>query len=106
MSHSTFQAAIPSSLQALLGLDMMSEVERNDYLRSVELLIIEAALLRYLPSIASEEQSVFTSWLQAHQGKPSLWSEVLQTFPDFALILQEEINRFLRLDPTQVRMVQ
>lgn len=103
MSYSHFQAAIPTSLQTLLGFDMMTETERSEYLTSVESLIIEAAVLRYLPMKTADDQSVFMSWLQGHSTTPTFWSDVATAFPDFATLLQEEINRFLRLDPAQIR---
>jgi len=103
MSSQNLQHYIPPELASKIGLSEMTEVERSHYLFEMQTLIMEAALLQYMNKESEDEQSIFMSWLQAHQNDEELWPKLHQTFPVFKEILETEINRFLNHDPALIR---
>jgi len=100
MTTSSLQHYIAPELQALLGLDMMTDEERHAYIQSIETLILEAALLRYAGMVTEDELSVLESWLLAHTNQTNVMMGLEKTFPDFFTVIKTEIERFLRLDPS------
>ncbi len=81
-------------LSAAFDLDSASEEYRQEFLQNISELIIEGALLRYFGSIDEESQSVFESWIMMYKHKSDFLDYMRRTYPDFIVILEEEILKF------------
>lgn len=83
-------------LTSALDLDSASHEFRQEFMQNISELIIEGSLLRYFGSIDEESQSVFESWIMLHKHKSDFLDYMRRTYPDFVVILEEEIIKFKR----------
>jgi hypothetical protein len=81
-------------LSSALDLDSATEEYRREFLQNISELIIEGALLRYFTSIDEDSQSAFESWIQMHKNKSDFVEYMRRAYPDFIVILEEEILQF------------
>lgn len=88
---------------ARAGLDMLSEEERDQFVREIGEIAVESALLQYLDQMPEVEQSVFSSWIQARHQNTNFYKQLEEKHPAFLQILLDEVNHFLSFDPALVR---
>jgi len=85
---------LATDLKSPLGLDDMTRDVRQQFLDDLSSVILEGALLRYLEKSEEEDQSVFSSWVQAHASDDNLLPKLLKTYPQFEKTLTDEIWAF------------
>lgn len=88
------QTLLVTDLATTLGLQDLDDSTRTQFLHNLGDLLIEGAVLRYLEEVDEDEQSVFTSWLQAHGLDKGLLERLLRAHPRFEKFLTEEIMAF------------
>jgi len=85
---------LASDLKSALSLDDMGETQRQQFLGDLGAVVLEGALLRYLEQSDEDDQSVFSSWVQAHASDDDLLPKLLKTYPQFKETLTDEIVAF------------
>ncbi|PIW97279.1 hypothetical protein COZ82_00445 [Candidatus Kaiserbacteria bacterium CG_4_8_14_3_um_filter_38_9] len=85
---------LATDLKSPLGLDDMTEDKRQQFLYDLSSVILEGALLHYLEKSEEDDQSVFSSWVQAHATDENLLPKLLKTYPQFGKTLTDEIGSF------------
>lgn len=85
---------LATDLEPILGLEALDATERAEFLDSIGEVVFESATLRYLGDISAEEQSLFSSWVQAHVGDENMLARLCDTYPQFENYLVEEIAYF------------
>lgn len=103
MTVSFIDNFLTSELRRRLGLHMLSEDEYQYYVQAMEDVILEAAVLRYVQTVSNESQVALQNWLETQTHDHKLFARILETFPQFAEILQREAKRFLLSDPALVK---
>jgi hypothetical protein len=94
VSDTVVTTTLHDDIGHLLGLHELDEDERNIFLQNVGELIIESATLRYMTGLSPEQREVFESWLELHENDENLIEQSLETYPEFAQIVSEEIQAF------------
>ncbi len=75
----------------VLGLDEMSDVEREVFISTLGNTILENALLKFLASQGEWEQESFGEWVKNHAANTNMLEELVMLYPSFGVILSEEI---------------
>jgi hypothetical protein len=86
--------SVQKSIEEILGLNDMSNAERQMFLESVGALIIESAVLKYVVGISEQARSTFGEWLENNQYKRTFFEQAFQNHPEFADVLAEEMQSF------------
>lgn len=85
---------LATDLEPILGLGALDDRERSEFLDSIGEVVFESATLRYLGEVSSEEQSLFSTWIQAHASDENMLTRLCDTYPQFENFLVEEIANF------------
>jgi len=85
---------LATDLEHVLGLEALDDSEREQFLDSIGEVVFEGATLRYLSDIDLEQQSVFSSWVQAHASDENMLARLCESYPLFETYLIEEIATF------------
>jgi hypothetical protein len=85
---------IPSPTHDILGLAGLSEDERTVFLAEIGSVIIESALLNFVPSLSDDEQAGFAEFLNTAGEGEALIEALLEHYPTFADFLGEAVEEF------------
>lgn len=85
---------LEENINELFGVSDMTEAERVELLDGVGGAIIESALLRYVTSADEIVLNAFEQYLEKYADDPTLLERLLADFPNFAVLLEEEIIAF------------
>ncbi len=83
-----------STLADILLLDQLPVEEQAAFLDEVGALIMESATVKYLAEADIEAQESFINHLAQHQQDDTFLEVLLQTFPDFASVMADEVVAF------------
>ena len=84
-------SSVLKQAQAALGIDVLSDSDKEALFNQFGQTIIENTLLQFLASQSEWEQNSFESWMLAHAGDSDMFSQLLLLYPDFGKILTAEI---------------
>jgi hypothetical protein len=85
---------INSELATLLGIDKMSEAEKNAFLERAGNIIIDASVGRLLLSLEPEQVTAIEAYIDAAPEGEDIFEHFLKTYPDFQSIVTEEVTAF------------
>jgi hypothetical protein len=92
-SHHTY-TGVQQSIEEILGLNDMSDEERQLFLANVGALVIESAVLKYIVGLDVSAREQFDAWLEVNHKDEALLERSLEVYPEFAEVLAEEMGAF------------
>lgn len=92
---------INSELAVLLGIDKMSDAEKDAFLERAGNIIIDASVGRLLLSLEPDQVAKIEAHVDAAPETEDIFEYFLKTYPDFQSIVEEEVAAF-RADATEV----
>ena len=81
-------------LNVLFGLDGLSAEEKADFLEDVGMTLVESAVLRFMVEAEEDEAKRFGELIEKENPDEDHFKSVLEAFPRFSEILEEETNAF------------
>lgn len=85
---------LPRDISSLLGLDALSEGERQQMLAKISELIHSAVIARALMVMPKEKQDEFEKLLDGNPAPEAVAGFLQTNVPDLSTIVEEEVRRF------------
>ncbi|MEX0931081.1 MAG: hypothetical protein WDZ68_02175 [Candidatus Paceibacterota bacterium] len=85
---------LEKNISSLFGFEELSEEQKAELLNDVGMTIIESTSLRFVTEIDEAETARFEEILTKNAETDEMLKTIIETFPRFAEILEEEITAF------------
>lgn len=87
---------LAENISELFGFGEMTDAEKSDLLESVGASILESAVLRFVVDATDAEAKAFEAHIDAHTDDEDMLVDLIEKFPAFGLLLEEETAAFKR----------
>lgn len=94
MNYVTSQNILEQDISTLFGLGSLSEDEKTELLDNIGSIIMESASLRFMVESDEKTVSQFEEIIEANAENENMINVLLETFPRFGEILEEEVVAF------------